>query len=287
MSPPPPPPPQLATTEFLSPRIDSSKLPKRPVLLTFDDGYIDHFTVVFPLLKQHGLQGSFFVPGKTITENTLLDVNKIHFILASADVNDLLGSLLERMDFYRGQEFQYADNKTLWHNYAKEGRFDAKEVVFIKRMLQSVLPEELRHMISSELFAKYLGLAEDKFARELYMNHDQIRLMKDAGMFIGFHGYDHYWLTSLSEEEIKTDIQKGLEVISPYIDKDAWVACYPFGDHNQLVRDYCKNNGCMLGVTIEVSFVDYHRHDPLLLPRLDCNDFPPRSEKYRNIGGLV
>ncbi|WP_081458357.1 polysaccharide deacetylase family protein [Helicobacter felis] len=258
--------------------MDSSKLPKNPILLTFDDGYIDHFTVAFPILQQYGLQGSFFIPGKTIAESTLLDVNKIHFILASADVNDILEYLLERMDFYRGKEFQYASNKTLWHQYAKDGRFDTREVIFVKRMLQTVLPEELRHIISSELFAKYLGLAEDKFAKELYMNHDQIRLMKDAGMFIGFHGYDHYWLTSLSEEKIKKDIQKGLEVISPYIDEDAWVACYPFGDYNQLVRDCCQSNGCVLGLTVEVSVVDYHKHDPLLLPRLDCNDFPPRSQ---------
>jgi peptidoglycan/xylan/chitin deacetylase (PgdA/CDA1 family) len=31
------------------------------VILTFDDGYIDHFITVFPTLKEFGLVGTFFV----------------------------------------------------------------------------------------------------------------------------------------------------------------------------------------------------------------------------------
>jgi peptidoglycan/xylan/chitin deacetylase (PgdA/CDA1 family) len=36
-------------------------LPPRPVVLTFDDGYIDHYVTVFPALKKRGLTGTFFV----------------------------------------------------------------------------------------------------------------------------------------------------------------------------------------------------------------------------------
>ncbi len=53
-------------------------LPKNALLLTFDDGYIDNYLCAFPLLKEFGFQGSFFIPGKTFTENVVLDVNKIH-----------------------------------------------------------------------------------------------------------------------------------------------------------------------------------------------------------------
>ena len=266
--------------------IDSSKLPKNPLLLTFDDGYIDHYTNVFPILKEHKIQGSFFMPGRTIAENALLDVNKIHFILASAPLDSLLNDLLEKMDFYRGREFSYPSNDELFKQYAKDERFDTKEVVFIKRILQAALPERLRNIIASELFAKYLGLAEDRFARELYMNYDQIALMKREGMFIGFHGYEHYWLSTLSEEEIRTDMIKGLEVISPYVDKNAWVCCYPFGSYDERVVKIASEMGCILGVTTEVRLAHLKSENPLLLPRLDCNDYPPRSEKYKVIGGI-
>src|SRR5207245_7092409 len=36
-------------------------LPARRVVLTFDDGYADHYTVIFPLLRRYGFVGTFFV----------------------------------------------------------------------------------------------------------------------------------------------------------------------------------------------------------------------------------
>jgi len=36
-------------------------LPEKPVILTFDDGYRDAYTVVFPLLRKYGFVGTFFV----------------------------------------------------------------------------------------------------------------------------------------------------------------------------------------------------------------------------------
>jgi peptidoglycan/xylan/chitin deacetylase (PgdA/CDA1 family) len=37
-------------------------LPTKPILLTFDDGWIDSYTVAFPELKKRGMVGNFFVP---------------------------------------------------------------------------------------------------------------------------------------------------------------------------------------------------------------------------------
>lgn len=36
-------------------------LPAKPVCLTFDDGYLDNYTVAFPALKRHGMVGTFFI----------------------------------------------------------------------------------------------------------------------------------------------------------------------------------------------------------------------------------
>ena len=259
----------------------NGSLPDNALLLTFDDGYIDNFTVAMPLLQERHMQGTFFIPGKTIAENVLLDVNKIHFILASADIPVLLKDLLAKMDYYRGDEFDYPQNDELLEKYAVPNRFDVGEVIFIKRMLQTVLPERLRNMLASELFEKYVGMPEDKFARELYMNHDQIRFMKDAGMHIGFHGYDHYWLANLSEAEMQKDIDKGLEVIGEYLDTDNWVIAYPYGNYSDAVCEYIKSRGCRIGLTVEAGIADQKLYDALRLPRLDCNDFPPKSENYR------
>lgn len=61
-------------------------LPENALLLAFDDGYIDNYTCAMPLLEEYGIQGAFFIPGKTFATHQLLDVNKIHYIIACAEL---------------------------------------------------------------------------------------------------------------------------------------------------------------------------------------------------------
>src|SRR5258706_3149063 len=59
-----------------------ASLPQRAVLLTFDDGYSDHFQYVLPILADRKLSGTFFPPSEVVLARRMLDVNKIHFVLA-------------------------------------------------------------------------------------------------------------------------------------------------------------------------------------------------------------
>ena len=267
-------------------------LPENALLLTFDDGYADNYTVAYPILEEYGLQGSFFIPGKTFATHQLLDVNKIHYILASADIYKLVDDLKKQMDYYRGSEYQYASTDELFHDYAVANRFDIKETIFVKRMLQTVLPEKLRNTISSNLFEKYVGvteeqlayelyMTEEQLAYELYMTEEQIRTIKRHGMFIGIHGYDHYWLGNLPEDKMKQDILMALDTLDEFIDRKQWVMNYPYGSYNQEVIRYIRQQGACIGLTTDVRVAEIGKDSAFELPRLDCNDFPPKSENYK------
>lgn len=263
--------------------INGAVLPDNAVLLTFDDGYADHYSYAFPILEEFGFQGSFFVPGKTFATHQLLDVNKIHYILASANINKLLIDVKERMEYYRGSEYDYPSTDELWDKYAKDERFDGKETIFIKRILQTVLPEELRSRIASDLFEKYVGVSEEQLAYELYMTEEQIRMMKRHGMFIGIHGYDHYWLGNLESSQMQEDVLKALDVMDEFVDRKRWVMNYPYGDYNPEVIDFARWQGACLGLTTECRRVNLDLDSIMELPRLDCNDFPPKSEMYLSV----
>src|ERR1700733_12973806 len=82
----------------------SKDLPPNPVLLTFDDGYSDHYTNVFPLLEARGIRGCFFPLAQAVLEHKVLEVNKIQFVLASvADVGNLVDQVLSSLDEFRSE----------------------------------------------------------------------------------------------------------------------------------------------------------------------------------------
>lgn len=272
----------VVTMEQVMETVEQGKpLPDKALLLTFDDGYIDHFMFAFPILEEFRLQGSFFIPGKTFTTHRLLDVNKIHYLLASADIHQLVAELKRQMDHYRGQEFDYAPTDELFRQYAVPNRFDTGETIFVKRMLQTVLPEPLRNRISSGLFKNYLGITEEQLAFELYMTENQIRTMKRHGMFIGIHGFDHYWLGNLPLEQMKKDVSQALDALGGLIDRGHWAMNYPYGNYSQEVLEFIEREGACVGFSTEVRVAEIGKDNPLTLPRLDCNDFPPKSQNYK------
>lgn len=255
-------------------------LPSHPVLLTFDDAYQDHYQNVFPILNHEHIQGCFYAPVKAITEFTVLDVNKIHFILASTTDEQfpkLLDELRYQLKKYRAdynlEEFEYYFNKL-----AVANRFDSKEVIFVKRLLQVELDVRLRKIITDDVFQKIVGMDEDKFSRELYMSMDQIKCMVDNGMHFGSHGYDHYWLTSLSREQQEFEIKKSIEFIKEIGgDADNWTICYPYGAYDDNTIQILKENGCKLGMTTIVDTADISKREGDIMykmPRLDTNDLP-------------
>ena len=262
-------------------------LPEKSLLLTFDDGYIDNYTYVLPLLEEYGMQGSFFIPGKTVKEHKLLDVNKVHYVLASADIKYIVKDLKDSMDYYRGSEYDYPETEALWKDYALKSRFDDRGTVFVKKMLQAVLPEKLRNEISSELFKKYVGISESKIAYELYMSEDQLRTLKRHGMYIGIHGYDHYWLSNLPKKKMQEDIEKALLVMDEYIDRGQWVMNYPYGDYNENVIEFVESKGACLGLTTQVKTYDINIDSRFEIPRFDCNDFPPKSDGYQCLASRI
>ena len=262
--------------------LDGGDIADNAALLTFDDGYIDHYTVVFPVLDAMGLQGSFFPPARILEESVLLDVNKVHFMLAAGETGAIFQALLSEIDRHRGTEYDIPDTDTLRDEYAKPSRYDSGEVIFIKRMLQTVLPERMRVAIADRLFARFVGVPMAVFAKELYLDTAQLLTMKRHGMYIGLHGFDHGWLGRMSASEYEADISLALQYMDGIglIDRRAWVMNYPYGSWNDGVVDYIGQNGCLAGLSTRVAVADLATDHRLLLPRFDTNDFPPKSEGY-------
>jgi peptidoglycan/xylan/chitin deacetylase (PgdA/CDA1 family) len=258
-------------------------LPPNAILLTFDDGYADHFANVFPVLKKHGIQGSFFPPARAILEHRVLDVNKIHFVLAA--VGDK--SQIVRLIFSEIRENMASHAldrpEAYYERLAVPSRYDTAEVVFIKKVLQMALPEELRTKIADKLFVEFVTSDERAFASELYMSVEQLRHMRGNGMHIGSHSYDHYWMNTLDPDEQSIEIDRSLEFLAALgCDLENWVMCYPYGAYDERLIAILKNRKCAIGLATEVAIADLSTHDLLALPRIDTNDLPKQAKAPPN-----
>ena len=250
-------------------------LPDNAAWLTFDDGYIDHYENVFPLLQDKGWQGSFFPPSCAILYGEILDVNLAHFILAAQpDVEKIIMEIKTFIESF-SQNVHVLNFSTYWEKLAHPSRYDPAEVIFIKRILQYALPKDLHNKLARQLFRKFVTTDMKAFAAELYMSADQIKTMVQNGMYVGNHGTRHYWMDQLTAEQQLAEINESKEFLhSMGAPINEWVMCYPYGAHNESLRTCLKKNGCVAALTTEVSVANIGIDQPLELPRLDTNDFP-------------
>ena len=128
----------IGAEELLDAVANKTRLPPRSILLTFDDGYRDHLTKVLPILSEAQMPACFFPCARSVMENVVLDVNKIHFVLASVDDKDIIiDHLFELLGDNRSRH-SLPESTQLWERFVASSysdpniRFDSIQVLFIK-----------------------------------------------------------------------------------------------------------------------------------------------------------
>lgn len=267
-----------ATFHFVTPSdvmdavLKGSSLPSNSVLLSFDDGYIDHYQFVLPELVSRNLKAVFFPPTGAVFEGRVLDVNKIHFVLAAENIDRLVDKLQAFLCAVHGEKSTLI-LENLHTRFYTPGVYDDPKTNFFKRTLQHGIPEDLRASFIDDLFRENVTVDESAFAQQLYVSPKMLIEMQDSGMTIGSHGHSHYWLNKISDSEKHNDIQKSLDYLSPLgLISDQFWFCYPYGGYDVNTISTLERLGCGVAVTTDVGVAICNSADRLRLPRIDCNE---------------
>lgn len=86
------------------------KLDAKSIALTFDDGYLDNWIVVYPLLKKYGFSGTIFVPTDFIDYNT-----KIRPTLEDLEKKIIAPEDMEWEGYLSVQELKRMDSEGILH----------------------------------------------------------------------------------------------------------------------------------------------------------------------------
>jgi peptidoglycan/xylan/chitin deacetylase (PgdA/CDA1 family) len=191
-------------------------------LLTFDDGFVDHYEHVFPLLQSRGLGGIFFLSGATLGPRpTLLNVHRTHFLLSHLGADRFtqdIGAALE------------AEGVDAGSGGGREGiyRYDEAPDTRIKRILNYEAPYPVVDRVLSTVFERHLGDSE-AFARALYLSAGQVGEMARGGMTFGFHTETHPVLSRLDRAAQRAQLRNGPRLIRDLTGQQTASFCYPHG----------------------------------------------------------
>lgn len=265
----------ISIADVVSAAARNDEVPIGAMVLTFDDGYAEHYRDVFPLLRQARIPGAFFPVASAVIERRLLDVNKIQFILAAVETPDVLVAAIDgAVDGAKGR----ADVRPL-SDYRTRGwkavRFDSPAASYVKYMLQGALPEDVRSRLLDELFTKFVSADPQAFAEELYMTADQAREMRAAGMTIGAHADRHVTLTSLSRDGQAREIDGALRVLDAAgAARTGFAFSYAKGAYNDDSLALLRDRGCAIAVTNRRGNAAAGADTLLTLPRFDARHVP-------------
>ena len=263
----------VTTADVVSAVKGDSILPEGATWLTFDDGYIDHIEFVAPLLEQYGFDGAFFPVSDCYVNHQILDVNKIHYILACINTEDLLLDLLKNEMFYFG--YTRVDWDKYWMSVDKVSRYDSEVTTFFKRMTQRELPLNHRTAILSKIFNEVVGRSESDVAKELYLSESDLISLHKRGFTIGSHTSSHKWLNTLSADEQTNEIDESLSALERIRGEiNDWIMCYPYGGYNEDTLSILNTKNCALALTTKAGSADIYSQHKYELKRLDTNDFP-------------
>ena len=244
---------------------------KPRALLTFDDGFKDHYTNVLSKLKRFSFTGAFYIPCTPLISPVILDVHKIQLLLGSQPFEDLFLALVDLLGNRLVEDYAESD--------ATENdpqRLDPQKIVLFKRLLQRDLPQPQRSEVLTLLFQRFFPGQEKGISEVLYLSLKELRELKKQGMHIGNHTMNHPWLGYVDPSEAISEISRceDLLVAEGLMDESFKTIAFPFGNSSPHVIEYLETANYEFAFSTVVAEFESKIDHRLGVPRLDTNDLP-------------
>ncbi len=193
----------------------------RPLaLITFDDGYLDNYTLAFPVLREREVPATFFLPTAFIGQRRLMWGDEIAWML------------------------RHSRNETIALPGAAEA-FSLAEADR-ERSIQGVL----RHLKRGRRpFAESIAIVREACGGACpsdpsdwppFLNWEQAREMHAGGMDIGSHTHVHELLGRLPAERQREELSTSKEILEEKLGAGVTAIAYPVGARTSYTEETCR-----------------------------------------------
>lgn len=227
--------------------------PKRPCIITFDDGWYDNYKYAFPILLKHDIPATIFLATSFINTNNWPWPDRISYYFHNSSNSNL----------QKAENLLKIFNIKVNTNIKKVNRFDLVEFVIadLKKLENEMLSEFIKELDS--IFSNYKNQLMDK---RPWLNWEEINEMKKNKISFGSHTHNHVLLTNTSEEQVRFELNHSKKIIDEKLNTNTKLFCYPNGNYNDNVLKMCKDSGYEIAVTVKRGFV-YQKDQNLSLKR--------------------
>jgi len=199
-------------------------LPARACILTFDDGLVEHYRYVFPILRRYGLAAFFFLTTAPLETGRIAIIHKVHLLRQAMGEGQFAEEFFRRL-----ADFGWVPENEDWKNPLHAAyRWDTPGVGEVKLFISRIVPYPLLDEVITKLFRDVMG-SDEEHVGSVYLSWDQVRELLEAGMIIGGHGHSHRMYSRLEPAEQEADIEACLSVLERRLGMPATTYAYPFG----------------------------------------------------------
>ncbi|EHP86990.1 polysaccharide deacetylase [Geobacter metallireducens RCH3] len=228
---------------------------KPSVAITFDDGYLDNYTLAYPVLKSHGVPAMIYLATGLIGTNARTWPDQIEAaLLASTKQTLSLPGLLPDC----GAPIKSIEEKRSC-------------CIQLSRVLKG-MPDAERKIRLVNIFRELdvtLASLENSNKRTM-LNWDEVKEMSANKISFGSHSHTHPILSRVPLHEAQDDIRYSKQVLEVQLGGKVRHFAYPNGrkeDFSEDLRSYCKKIGFDTVATVVFGTVDAGA-DPFSLKRI-------------------
>jgi len=216
--------------------LDGKKsLPPNPLIVTFDDGFEDNYSVVFPILKQLDVPATIFISSDYIGKTETFWFDWVVYLLKKAPP---------------GTVHLPDIPLDLTIDASSDSKISAVDILLgaLKQVSNQVRLQTIKDL------ERQLGLSQpvEGFAESRPMTWSQVREMSEWGVEFGSHSVTHPILSQLDNDELWHEITNSKQVIAEQTGCTCEVIAYPVGGactYDQRVLDMVKKSGYRLGTS--------------------------------------
>lgn len=209
----------ITLTQALTLIAENKLLDKKYVLITFDDGYIDNYTVAMPLLIKHEMTAVFHLPSDYVESAIIPWWDEIAYMVKHTEKTTLKFG-------------DYPVVSLTQFNLSKTIRLVMNNVKHDPRSMDLKV-KELSQTLACRINA-------EKEVPNLFVNWQQVQEMAKNGMFIGSHTRSHRILSHLSLEDQTQEMRLSKEVIENKIGVPVASIAYPVGNKKSFTDATCE-----------------------------------------------